>query len=191
MTDDPFPAADIGFHQGTPVVPRRFLPTHAAMFGNRLQMPVTRSGRRIGGLARNRTRTRWHDDRGFGMTGSNLAVDAVLVVCAIAGERGDGTINLVEQGTDLRAVIDILVVSAAATTRPVSASTPMCSLRHDRRRLVPCFSTNHSPSPDSFNPVLSTNRCTGSALDGGRITASVSARRLSVEWSGMARSRPS
>jgi hypothetical protein len=44
MTDDPFPAANIGFHQGTPVVPRRFLPTHAAMFGNRLQMPVTRSG---------------------------------------------------------------------------------------------------------------------------------------------------
>src|SRR5438270_13162244 len=27
MTDDPFPAADIGFHQGTPVVPRGFLPT--------------------------------------------------------------------------------------------------------------------------------------------------------------------
>src|SRR5205085_3424639 len=52
-----------------------------------------------------------------------------------------------------------LVVSAAATTRPVSASTPMCSLRHDRRRLVPCFSTSHSPAPDSFNPVLSTNRC--------------------------------
>src|SRR5213592_17072 len=52
-----------------------------------------------------------------------------------------------------------LVVSAAATTRPVSASTPMCSLRHDRRRLVPCFSTNHSPAPESFNPVLSTNRC--------------------------------
>src|SRR5882757_890112 len=69
MTDDPFPAADIGFHQGTPVVLRRFLPTHAAMFGNRLQMPVTRSGRSIGGFARHRIRTRWHDDRGFGMTG--------------------------------------------------------------------------------------------------------------------------
>src|SRR5438309_9859305 len=90
------------------VVPRGFLPTHAAMFGYRLQMPVTRSGRRLGGLARNRTRTRWHDDRGFGMTGSDLAVDAVLVVCAIGGERGDGTIDLVEQGTDLRAVIDII-----------------------------------------------------------------------------------
>src|SRR5437660_9945087 len=106
MTDDPFPAANIGFHQGTPVVPRRFLPTHAAMFGNRLQMPVTRSGRRLGGLALNRTRARGHDDRGFGMTGSDGAVDAVLVVCAIAGDRGDGTIALVEQGTDLRDVID-------------------------------------------------------------------------------------
>src|SRR5438874_12530911 len=78
------------------------------MFGNRLQVPVTRSGRRLGGLARHRIRTRWHDDRGFGMTGSDRAVDAVLVVCAIAGERGDGTMNLVEQGTDLRAVIDII-----------------------------------------------------------------------------------
>jgi transposase len=35
-----------------------------------------------------------------------------------------------------------LAVSAAATIRPVSASTPMCSLRHDLRRLVPCFSTS-------------------------------------------------
>src|SRR5205814_6905108 len=103
MTDDPFPPADIGFHQGTPVVPRRFLPTHAAMFGNGLQMPVTRSGRILSGLARHRTRTWWHDDCGIGMAGSDLAVDAVLVVCAIAGHRSDGTIDLVEQGTDLRA----------------------------------------------------------------------------------------
>src|ERR1700719_4984306 len=44
VTDYPFPAADIGFHQGTPVVPRRFLPTHAAMFGNHVQMPVARCG---------------------------------------------------------------------------------------------------------------------------------------------------
>src|SRR5271163_636729 len=108
MTDDPFPAANIGFHQGTPVVPRRFLPTHAAMFGNRLQMPVTRSGRILGRLARHATRTRWHNDRGIGMAGSDLAVDAVLVVCTIAGQRSDGIINLVEQGTDLRAVIDII-----------------------------------------------------------------------------------
>jgi hypothetical protein len=95
MTDDPFPAANIGFHQGTPVVPRGFLPTHAAMFGNHLQMPVTRCGRRLGRRARHRGRPRCHDDRGIGMAGSDLAVDAVLVVCTIAGQRCDRTINLV------------------------------------------------------------------------------------------------
>src|ERR1700746_4172895 len=192
LTDSPFPAANIGFHQGTPVVPRRFLPTHAAMFGYRLQMPVTRSGRILGRLARHATRTRWHNDRRIGMAGSGLAVDAVLVVCPIAGQRRCGIINLVEQGTDLRAGSSTsLVVNAAATIRPVSASTPMCSLRHDRRRLVPCFSTNHSPAADSLHPVLSPIRCPGSALDGGGAPASLSARRLRVEWSGTARSRQS
>ena len=53
-------------------------------------------------------------------------------------------------------------VSSDATIRPVSASTPMCILRQDRRRLVPCFSISHSPAPHSFSPVLSTRRCTGS-----------------------------
>jgi CO/xanthine dehydrogenase Mo-binding subunit len=47
------------------------------------------------------------------------------------------------------------------------------------------------PGVLGISPVLSTSRCTGSALDCGRATASVSARRLSVEWSGVARSRPS
>src|SRR5205807_9096716 len=84
------------------------LQTDPAMSANRLRRTVTRCERRLGGLARHGTRTRWHDDRGIGMAGSDLAVDAVLVICAIAGERSDGTINLVEQGTDLRAVIDIL-----------------------------------------------------------------------------------
>jgi hypothetical protein len=188
---DPFPAANIGFYQGTPIVPRRFLPTHAAMLGNHPQMPVARHGRGLGLRARHRVRPRWHDDRGVGMAGRDLAVDAVPVVCTVAGERRDGTIDLVEQGSACEPSSRSLVVSAAATIRPVSASAPMCSLRHDRRRLVPCFSTNHLPAPHSFNPVLSTNRCTGSALDGGRATASVSPRRLSVEWSGTARSRPS
>src|SRR5947207_2580106 len=35
-------SGNIGFHQGTPIVPRRFLPTHAAMFGNYKKMLVTR-----------------------------------------------------------------------------------------------------------------------------------------------------
>src|ERR1700722_19437464 len=88
--------------KATPVVPRRFLPTHPAMFGNRLQMPVTWSGHILGRLARHATRTRWHNDRCIGMAGSDLAVDAVLVICTIAGQRSDGIINLVEPRSDLR-----------------------------------------------------------------------------------------
>ena len=38
-------------------------------------------------------------------------------------------------------------VRMEATIRPVTASKPMCSLRHERRLLVPCFSTSHSPGP--------------------------------------------
>src|SRR5687768_3979140 len=48
-----------------------------------------------------------------------------------------------------------------ATIRPVTASKPMCSLRQERRLLVPCFSTSHSPGPPSFRPELSTSRWIG------------------------------
>src|SRR5258708_35785360 len=43
----------------------------------------------------------------------------------------------------------------------------------------------------SLSPVLSTSRCTGSRPGRGRDTGNVSPRRLMVEWSGAARSRPS
>jgi len=52
MTDRFFPAADIGFHQGTAVVPLGLLPTNAAMFGNHVQMSVTLCRRCLGGAAR-------------------------------------------------------------------------------------------------------------------------------------------
>src|SRR3712207_7650703 len=45
-----------------------------------------------------------------------------------------------------------LVVGAEAAIRPVSASTPRCGFRHDRRVFVPCFSTSHSPAPRSLSP---------------------------------------
>ncbi len=54
-----------------------------------------------------------------------------------------------------------LPVNADATIWPVSASTPRCSFRLARRLLVPCFSTNHSPAPHNFSPVLSTSKWTG------------------------------
>src|SRR4051794_30605130 len=63
---------------------------------------------------------------------------------------------------------------------------PRCSFRQDRRVLVPCFSSSHSPAPQSFRPVLSTSRWTASPSLRGRGggTSSVSARRHRVVWSG-------
>ena len=49
-------------------------------------------------------------------------------------------------------------VSSDARICPVPASTPMCSLRQDRRLWVPCFSISHSPGPHSRRSVLSTSR---------------------------------
>ena len=53
-----------------------------------------------------------------------------------------------------------LEVNSAATISPVSASTPRCNFRQDRRVRAPCFSTSHSPGPHSRRPVLSTSRWT-------------------------------
>src|SRR5271165_2123178 len=63
------------------------------------------------------------------------------------------------------------LVTSTATISPLTASTPICSLRQDRRRDVPCFSTSHSPAPPSFSPVLSTSKCSGpvAARRGGHL----------------------
>jgi len=47
------------------------------------------------------------DDGRLGMTGGDLAIDAVLVVSPVGGERRDRAIHLIEQGPDLRGVIDV------------------------------------------------------------------------------------
>src|SRR5271165_911458 len=83
---NPLPTADVGFHQGTQVIPRCFLPAHSATLCNQLQMPVSLRGRSLGRLARHRTRTRWHNHSRIGMAFGDLAVDAILVVCTVGGE---------------------------------------------------------------------------------------------------------
>src|SRR4029077_2529266 len=104
------------------------------------------------------------------------------------------TINLVEQGTDLRAVIEIVRGQCRRYDLTAIGIHSDVQFPQVRRVLVPCFSTSHSPAPHSFNPVLSTSRCTGSAAapprERNRGTSSVFARRLSVEWSRTARVRP-
>ena len=68
---------------------------------------------------------------GIGMAGSDLAVDAVLVVCTIAGQRSDGIINLVEQGTDLRAIIDIIGGQRRRDGNKAASDNRSGRLRHE------------------------------------------------------------
>src|SRR5438876_11642904 len=71
-------------------------------------MPVA-LGRR--GLCRGTwhpARTWRHNDRRIRMTLADLTVDIVPIVCPIASKRRNRARNLLQQGTDLRAVIDIL-----------------------------------------------------------------------------------
>ena len=85
-------------------------------------------------------------------------VYAGSVIAAVAHEDLHRLGDLVEQGLELGGIIDVRSVRMEATIRPVTASKPMCSLRQERRLLVPCFSTSHSPGPPSFSPELSTSR---------------------------------
>ncbi len=58
-----------------------------------------------GRLARHRVRARRHDDGRFWMALGDAGGDGILIVCAVAGERGDRVCDLIERGADLGAVI--------------------------------------------------------------------------------------
>src|SRR3954467_14997994 len=54
-------------------------------------------------------------------------------------------------------------VRREATIRPVTASKPMCSLRQERRLLVPCFSTSHSAQLQAGTVDQQVDRSAGGA----------------------------
>ena len=87
------------------------------------------------------------------MTLGNSLVNAVLIVRAVSREGRQGIGELVEQRVSRTASSLSFLVSSIATISPLSPSMPICSLRQDRQRDVPCFSTSHSPAPPSFRPV--------------------------------------
>src|SRR3982750_1716077 len=100
VPDDPFPSRDIGLDQSPPVVARGFLPSHAAVLGNGLEMPVAPRRCGLRGVARHRIRARRHDYGRLGMARRDFGIDVVAVVGAVAGDGGHRTIDLAEQGTD-------------------------------------------------------------------------------------------
>src|SRR5213592_664112 len=71
-------------------------------------MPVALGRRGLCRCAWHRARTWRHNDRRIRMTLADLTVDIVPIIAAVAGKRRNRARNLLEQGTDLRAVIDIL-----------------------------------------------------------------------------------
>jgi hypothetical protein len=110
------------------------------------------------------------------MTPADLTVDIVAIIGAVAGKRRNRARNLLQQGADLRAVIDILAGQLGGDDLSSIGVHPIWSFRQHRRAFTACFSTS---------------KWTGSLPGRGRDTGNVSPRRLIVEWSGAARSRSS
>jgi hypothetical protein len=107
VSDDRFEAADVSLHQGTPIIPRSLLPSHASTPGNDLQMPMSHGWRRLRCVARHSTGARWDDDGGLRMTRGDIAVDAVLIVSTVGSQRGDRSIHLIEQSANLRGIVHV------------------------------------------------------------------------------------
>ena len=72
-------------------------------------MPVALRWGGLRGFARHRIRARRHDHGRLGMARRDLGIDVVAVVGAVAGDGRHRPIHVVEQGTDLGAVVGILV----------------------------------------------------------------------------------
>src|SRR3712207_5070265 len=72
-------------------------------------MPVALCRRGLGRVVRRRARAQWHDYRRIGVACGDLSVDVVPVVRAVGVGGGHRTIDLVEQGADLRAIVAAVV----------------------------------------------------------------------------------
>jgi hypothetical protein len=107
VANHPFEPADIGLSQSTSVVAWGLLPSHAAVRSDDPQVTISHRWCRLGYVARYGAGAWGNDDGRPGMTRGDLAVDAILVVSAVCGERCDQTTHLIEQGPDLRGIADI------------------------------------------------------------------------------------
>src|SRR5215213_4055632 len=72
-------------------------------------MLVALCGRGVGRVAGHSRRARRHDDGRLWVALGDTAVDTLLIIRPVASQRGDRAVDLVEQGTNLRAIIGILV----------------------------------------------------------------------------------
>src|SRR5215216_1207632 len=101
VTDDALPSRDVSLHQSAPVVARGFLPSHAAVLGNGLEMLVALRRCALCGVAWHRVRAWRHHDGRVGMAYHDLGVDGVAVVGTVASDGRHCPLDPLEQGTDL------------------------------------------------------------------------------------------
>ena len=109
VTDDLLEPAHGGLDPGANVVSGGLLPGRSSVLGDALQMTIPLRRRGHGRVAWHGRGTRRHDDRRFRVTLGDCGGNAFLVVGAVRGERDHRCRHLVEQGTNLGAVIGILV----------------------------------------------------------------------------------
>jgi hypothetical protein len=99
---------DICLDQSTPVVTCRLLPAQTAALSNQLQMAVSPCRCGLDCIAQHGARSWRDDDFRVGMPRGDLAVDTVLIIRTVSGERGDRTTDLIEQRAGLGGVIDVV-----------------------------------------------------------------------------------
>src|SRR6516165_3894280 len=108
ITDYSLVPPDGGLNAAALVVARHLLPADPALLGNTLEMAVTLCGFGFSRFARHRRGARRHHNHGVGITVSDRAIDAVLVVGAVTGERDQGPFHLVQQRAGLGGVVDVV-----------------------------------------------------------------------------------
>jgi hypothetical protein len=108
ISNHPFKPADGALHQGSTSVPGCLLPTHASMLGDALEVPIALGRSALCHLARYRTRSWWNNHFRIRIALGDGVVDASLIIGSISDEGGEWAYDLVEQGLDLRAIIDIM-----------------------------------------------------------------------------------
>ena len=133
------------------------------------------------------------------MARGDPAVDTFLIIRAVAGQRGDRSVDLVEQGADLRGIIGIPVGQHRCDDLPGAGihADVQLSPRPARAGAVLLDQPFAGPTQAQAGAVHQQVHGLGIAARSvlpdrcGRGTSSVAARRLKVVWSGTRRARPS
>ena len=107
IADHAFVSADRRFDFGSKIVATGRLPAHAAAVDDPLDMTVPLRRSRRGGRARDRGRTRRHDNPGAGMTLGDSLVHPVLIVGTVSLDGRERIGDLVGQRASPRAIVDL------------------------------------------------------------------------------------